>query len=273
MSGSNPADNRPSGSDDDASPSFRLSLLGVPIIERWAPAGYEELSWSLQRALKILGFLASSPDQRAPRDEIIEVLWPNADAEVIRRNFHPTVSVLRRTLKPGGRSWGSVIRLKQGVYSLDESCHWEIDTVRFEEEIDNGQQSRQANRLRRAAGYWRAAWSLYRGVFFRGHDDPWVLTHRDRLQWRYLELLGNLGDLLCELTEWTLAEDCYRSLLLEDPLQESVYVSLMGVYAARGRKDLVQRQYERMSNLLRRDLGVEPSTATMAAYNQLLLAN
>ena len=90
MSGSKQADNRPSEPADEVSPSFRLSLLGVPIVERKTPGGYEELSWSLQRALKILGFLAASPDQRAPRDEIIEVVWPDAGAGVIRRNFHPT---------------------------------------------------------------------------------------------------------------------------------------------------------------------------------------
>ena len=85
--------------------------------------------------------------------------------------------------------------------------------------------------------------------------------------------MENLGDVFGELSQWTLAEDCYRSLLLEDPLQENVYVSMMRVYAARGRRDLVQRQYERMSNRLRRDLGVEPSNATMAAYNELLAGN
>ena len=132
MSGSNQAEQRPSEPGEEEPADFRLSLLGMPIVERQSGDGYEELSWSLKRALKILGFLASSVDQRAPRDEIIEVVWPGVGAEAIRRNFHPTISALRKTLQPAGRSWGSVIRLKQGVYSLDESCRWEIDTVRFD---------------------------------------------------------------------------------------------------------------------------------------------
>lgn len=250
---------------------YRVRLLGVPVIERRSETGFEELSWSLRRALKILGFLASSQDLRAPREEIIDAIWPEASRGVIERNFHPTISLLRRGLEPSARSRGSVIRQQHGVYALDSRCDWQIDILTFEELFEAGRRLLDEGRRQQAARRWEGAWKLYRGIFFRGHDDPWILTRRERFQRMYVELLSDLGDVLLEIGSLTRAEDAYRSLLLEDPLQESVYVALMRVYSKRSRRDLVQRQYEHMCRILRQELGVEPSAATLEAYNILLL--
>ena len=44
----------------------------------------------------------------------------------------------------------------------------------------------------------------------------------------------------------------------------------MKVYAARGRRDLVNRQYGRLRQLLLSELGVEPSSTTLDVYNAML---
>jgi DNA-binding SARP family transcriptional activator len=45
---------------------------------------------------------------------------------------------------------------------------------------------------------------------------------------------------------------------------------MMQVYAARGRRDLLNRQYGRLRQVLLSELGVEPSAATLEVYNSLL---
>jgi len=44
----------------------------------------------------------------------------------------------------------------------------------------------------------------------------------------------------------------------------------MRIYARQGRRDLVRRQYERLTSLLREDLGVEPLAETTDAYQRLM---
>ena len=104
----------------------------------------------------------------------------------------------------------------------------------------------------------------------QGYDDAWITTRREQLQRLYLNLLRELGGLYSDLDRLVDAEDAYRSLLAEDPLQEAVYVSIMRIYSRRGRRDLVRRQYERLCSILLEELGVEPMPATSDEYHQLM---
>ena len=64
--------------------------------------------------------------------------------------------------------------------------------------------------------------------------------------------------------------DAYRSVLLEDPLQERVHLAVMRLYASQGRRDLVRRQYDRLCTLLLEELGVEPMPQTTREYHRLM---
>jgi DNA-binding SARP family transcriptional activator len=99
-----------------------------------------------------------------------------------------------------------------------------------------------------------------------------VQAQRDELQLRFTDLLRRVGDLKTEHGRLAEAEDAYRTLLLEDPLEETVHVAIMRIYAARGRRDLVNRQYERLRQVLRQELSVEPSPPTLEVFNELMIA-
>ena len=64
--------------------------------------------------------------------------------------------------------------------------------------------------------------------------------------------------------------DAYRSVLLEDPLQERVHLAVMRLYAHQGRRDLVRKQYDRLCTLLLEELGVEPMPQTTREYHRLM---
>jgi len=64
--------------------------------------------------------------------------------------------------------------------------------------------------------------------------------------------------------------DAYRSVLHEDPLQERVHMAIMRIYAAQGRRDLVRRQYDKLSAQLLEDLGVAPMPQTTQEYHRLM---
>jgi DNA-binding SARP family transcriptional activator len=49
-----------------------------------------------------------------------------------------------------------------------------------------------------------------------------------------------------------------------------VALELMRVYARQGRRDLVRRQYERLTALLRTELRVEPLPEVTAEYQRLM---
>jgi DNA-binding SARP family transcriptional activator len=201
----------------------------------------------------------------------MEAIWPTDGEQTIERNFHPTLSHLRRALE-GERSKDAPppLLFRSGVYRLNPDLDWEVDVLDLQRRIDDGKALQARGDLPAAADAWRGAWSLYRGPFLQGHYEAWVATRRESYQKSYLEMLRELGDVYHRLGRSEDAIDAYRSVLVEDPLQERVHVSLMQLYAAQGRRDMVRRQYDRLCTLLLEELGVEPMPPTTREYHRLM---
>ena len=255
----------------DQRPAFLISLLGAPAARRRGPEGESVIECRLKRSFQVLAYLASSPGLQAARDEVVEAIWPTDGEQTIDRNFHPTLSHLRRALE-GGRSKAEPpsLLLRTGVYRLNPEYDWEVDVLDLVRRVEEGKAAQAREDLAAAAELWRGAWSLYRGPFLQGHYEAWVTARREIYQKVYLEMLRELGDLYQRLERAEEAVDAYRSVLVEDPLQEKVHVSLMQLYAGQGRRDMVRRQYDRLCTMLLEELGVEPLPQTTREYHRLM---
>jgi DNA-binding SARP family transcriptional activator len=253
-------------------PVYVLGLLGSPIARERDEEGERELDCRLRRSFQVLAFLASSPSLQAGREELIEAVWPNEGERTIERNFHPTLSHLRRALEGGrkGRDQPAPLLFRNGVYRLNPDVTWEIDVIELSRLADLGKQSAGRDEMETAADAWRQAWKLYRGPFLQGHYEAWVASRREEYQRLYLELLRELGDLYVRLERNEEAMDAYRTVLVEDPLQERIHLAVMRLYAAQGRRDLVRRQYDNLCRLLLEELGVAPMPQTTRDYHRLM---
>jgi DNA-binding SARP family transcriptional activator len=253
-----------------SAPVYALGLLGSPFARRREDGAERELDCRLRRSFQVLAYLASSPGREAGREELIEAVWPTEGEHTIDRNFHPTLSHLRRALEGGGKNAAQPLLFRGGVYRLNPEIGWEIDAHEFSSQVEIGRRLSGQGELEAAAEAWQRAWSLYRGPFLQGHYEAWVAARRESYQRQQLEMLRDLGDLYLRLQRTDQAMDAYRSILVEDPLQERVHVALMQVYADQGRRDMVRRQYDRLCTLLLEELGVEPLPETTREYHRLM---
>lgn len=254
-------------------PRYKLGFLGSPVANRRDPDGTEiDLDCRLRRSLQVLAYLASSPGMEAGREELMEAIWPTEGERTIDRNFHPTLSHLRRALEAGFRQREQTVPLlfRRGVYRLNPDFVWEVDALELDLRLDEGKARLERGEPAAAAEAWERGWRLYRGAFLQGHYEAWVSERRDRYQRHYLELLRELGDVYLRLELPEKAMDAYRSVLLEDPLYERVHVALMRLYASQGRRDLVRRQYDRLCTLLLEEVGVQPQPQTTRDYHRLM---
>ncbi len=251
---------------------YVLGLLGSPIARQRDEEGDRDLDWRLRRSFQVLAFLASSPGLQAGREEVIEAVWPTEGERTIERNFHPTLSHLRRALEGGNREKDrpAPLLFRNGIYRLNPAVGWEIDTIEFIRLADEGKELAGRGDLEAAAAPGQRAWKLYRGPFLQGYYEGWVTSRRDTYQRRYLELLRDLGDLYVRLGRSEEAMDAYRSSLMEDPYQERIHVEVMRLYAGQGRRDLVRRQYDHLCRVLLEDLGQPPGEETTREYHLLM---
>lgn len=251
---------------------YVLGLLGSPLARERDEEGERELDCRLRRSFQVLAFLAASPGLQAGREELIEAVWPNEGERTIERNFHPTLSHLRRALEGGHRDKDrpAPLLFKNGVYRLNPEVTWEIDAIELTRLAEEGRERAGRDETEAAADAWKRAWKLYRGPFLQGHYEAWVTARREEYQRLYLDLLRELGDLYVRLGKNEDAMDAYRTVLVEDPLQERIHLAVMRLYAAQGRRDLVRRQYDNLCRLLLEELGVAPMPQTTKDYHRLM---
>jgi DNA-binding SARP family transcriptional activator len=253
-------------------PVYVLGLLGSPMARQRDATGERDLNCRLRRSFQVLAYLASSRGLQAGREELIEAVWPTEGERTSERNFHPTLSYLRRALEGGrdAKDRPTPLLFHSGVYRLNPEIAWEIDVLELGRLAEEGRARMGRGETAGAAEAWRRAWKLYRGPFLQGHYEPWVAARRETYQRLYLELLRELGDLYVRLGQTEEAMDAYRTLLVEDPLQERLHLAVMRLYAEQGRRDLVRRQYENLRRLLLAELGEEPMPETTRDYHRLM---
>jgi pentatricopeptide repeat protein len=132
-----------------------------------------------------------------------------------------------------------------------------------------------------AVGEWPRAWGpallalfVAEREFMAGDDSPWIDTQRRQLadvHVRALEAyvaaaLGVGG------TELAAAVRAGGRLVKLAPLRESGYQLLMRALSRQGNPAEALHVYSELCHVLRDELGVPPSTATRALYEELLLA-
>src|SRR5262249_45200504 len=77
---------------------LQLKMLGTVEI---FPSGTGKESWRPAKALHILCYLCSRRNRRALKETLVEVFWSDVDADTVSKNFHPTISHLRKELNRG----------------------------------------------------------------------------------------------------------------------------------------------------------------------------
>ena len=131
---------------------------------------------------------------------------------------------------------------------------------------------------RAAAGAPRdpgAAAALYAGDFLRGFAvtehafDEWLRAERARLRALALDILERWLASAATADRHDDAIEAGRRALLLDPVRESVHRALMRLYARRGERAAVARQYQACVDAFQSELATTPDPDTTALYQRL----
>jgi predicted ATPase len=115
-------------------------------------------------SMALLARLALEPARDHPREELADLLWPDADAITGRSRLRQTLSLLKAVLEPPGSE--PVVLADRRVLRVVAGALW-CDAVAFELASRNGQRE--------------LALDLYRGELLPGHYDEWIVDERRRL--------------------------------------------------------------------------------------------
>jgi DNA-binding SARP family transcriptional activator len=218
---------------------FQLSLLGTWRLSR---CGVEaRVPANRQRLIALLAL--TGPQNRA---FVAGELWPDSPEAQAQGSLRSTLSRLQLSGLRVVESVGDVLRL-----------HPDVD-VDIREVIACAQELVHEPHPRPPAP--GVVLRLQRGGdLLTGWYDEWVVAQRERLRQLRLHALEIASAVLSEDGRYAEALEAALATVDLEPLRESAHRVVTQVHLAEGNHVEAVRQFQRYRNLLRRELGIEPS--------------
>ena len=239
--------------------SFRVTLDGEVV------TGFES-----HKARALLAYLAVEAERAHPREKLAGMLWPEWGDQVARTYLRRLLVNLRRVIGDYGADPPFLIITRQTVQFNKLGDAW-VDVTAFLRRVRTpGATGEQAlHQLEEAV-------ELCHGGFLEGFSladsaafEEWVLLTREHFHRLLMDELRCLAEGYERRGEYGLAlRYAWRQVAL-DPWREEAHLQAMRLLALDGQRAASLAQYERCRQLLRDELGVEPSAETTELYEAI----
>lgn len=172
-----------------AETSWRITMLG----RLHAQSSEQKLNHlSMRRVGALLACLTLRAPHPVPREELLELLWPEADSQVARNRLSVLLSALRQHLEPAGTPPESVLLAERHTLQL----HPIAFTSDYHDFLNALQAAKGAQSEDAAIAFLENAVALYQGELLAGFYDDWILTERARLTTLRYQALRDLSQRL-----------------------------------------------------------------------------
>jgi LuxR family transcriptional regulator, maltose regulon positive regulatory protein len=241
---------------------FKVYTLGTfNLLKHNSPITFEGRGH--QRPLTLLKAILALGGRQVPEYTLTEWLWPDATGDAAHSAYTTTLSRLRRVL--GNEK---AIEVQGGRVSLNPRYFW-IDAWLFEDLWKKINALKKKGDREGLVQQMEEAVDLYRGQFLSYEEEYWIISARESLQSRFLNLVQILGEQFEDAGDLVKATQLYEKALQTDDLVEEFYRCLMRCYERQGRHAEAVNTFHRCRKALQAKLGVNPSVNTQHLYETL----
>src|SRR5215510_4240771 len=205
----------------------------------------------------LFAYLALTAGTSHRREKLAGTLWPDNTDENARKNLRQELWRIRKAIsaqQPAGRDY---LIADEFTLKFNREAEYWLDVAQMERP-DLDLQSLIANL------------SLYQGELLPGFYDEWITLERERIQAIFEARMEQLLDGLVTAERWIAVQEWGERWLTLSGARESAYRALMLASGVRGDRTKVASLYQRCTDELMEQLGVEPSPETRALYDDLV---
>ncbi len=246
---------------------LEVLLLG-PLKVRIGQNLITDRAWRTSKAKELFAYLVTRPDGSATRDELLEVLWPDLAIDSSVSNFHFTLHSLRRALEPemNPGSPSRFLSLSARRYKLTLPPLAVIDSRAFRARVSEGAKLMRSKQAEAAVAVFERAVEMYHGDYLIDLYADWTEPERASLLRMYLNTLRQLMWAAYTRQDYEQVVRYADATILKDNYLEEAHRLRMRAACETGNPGLAIRQYERLADLLKAELGTKPDGTTTRLY-------
>lgn len=199
------------------SPGLHVFALGsLKVLQNGAPIrDWGGLKSGARQALALFAFLFDRGERGVEKDEVIDLIWPEASVESGETSFHRTLMGLRRRIAPSTAQPTDAIRFDAGRYRLGTSVIAWSDVSEFEGRLT---QAAETSDPLAAIGALEAARELCRGEYLDDcpyyGDSAYVEPMRTYVRGKVTDMLVSLASHYERRGDQATAAARYRQAIL-----------------------------------------------------------
>jgi two-component SAPR family response regulator len=191
------------------------------------------------------------------RDEIFATFWPDLSIKEATNVFHVTKRKIseRISMKVGSGNY-ELTQYSGGFYIPSEKIVRHYDAGDFQNAIERSMIAANDDEEERLL---MQAIELYKAPYLQNVDMPWTNDRRDHLRQLDSQALIGMGRLNKRRGDLQPALGFFIRALKETPEREDIHREVMSIYLKLGMRDDARLQYQRLVQILRKTLGINPS--------------
>jgi len=216
----------------------------------------------LSRPAALLGCLCITARREHTREELVDVLWPDADPAVGRNRLKQALHILRQSLRDGGIDADRLLDADRETLLVNRA-EFSTDVAEFESHV---RAAAEADSTAEQIALLERAAALCRGELLQGFYDQWIEAERNRLLAMQAEAESALADALERTGDMSRALDIAFRLVQANPLEESCHQRVMRLQIALGQPVAAARQFRELERILKRELDELPSPSTRQLF-------
>ena len=217
------------------------------------------------RMQSLLAYLLLHADAPQPRARLSSAFWPDASESNARNNLRQLLHQLRQALPDPDR----YLRTGPNSVQWTADSSFRLDVALVDRAVVEAEAAGRAGDAARRRACLERAVDLCQGPLLPSCYDDWIGPVREGLARRCEDAVAALVRLLEEGREYASATARVRHWLQHDPLDEEAHRWLMRLAALAGDRVAALQAYRQCADALRRELGAEPSPATVRTYERI----
>ncbi len=254
----------------DSHPGYTLKVETLGMFKVWlGDRLIEGKDWQREKSKELFQFFLIHRQKWWSKEEIYQMIWPDADEKSVDQEFKVLLNALNRALEPNRKARVSpfFIKRQNNTYSLNPKAVIDVDFIQFEEWIYAGLDEKNPEKARNIL---KKGLELYKGDFLSERRDVWFAAERERLLTIFLRGAEKMAQLCVQNNDSYEAIVWCERILKIDSTWEEAYRLMMFCYYQKNNRPQAIKWYKKCERKLMHELGVAPMEPTKKMYEMIL---